>query len=349
MSAPSVVVFCRRFYGTLYEQVLLLERTPGDTAFTGWCLPGGKIHPDEPPKEAAFRELQEETGLEVLTYDLTEQSTPLIHRVANYLTWQAHSKSGTHYEILMMEATLKDPFAPIQLSKEHRQARWVLWDEVWKLPLAGNATRAILGWMQDGLELYWPLLGCEPMYPDEVGLFGVQRRYEHHSGIDLYCDLGTRVIAIEEGEVVAIEHFTGPDSTPPSPWWNSTQSVLIQGPRATLAYGEITVSPTLSVGQTVKAGDIIGIVDKPVLKNFKGRPTVMLHLELLDKDCKNSIVWPLGQPQPEGLHDPAPLLDKVLRSKPPTFNLSTYDGKRFCDPMAPRKESQWWAVWGGQP
>lgn len=44
---------------------LLLLRHDGDREYPGgyWCLPGGKRDPDESPKEAAEREVFEETGL----------------------------------------------------------------------------------------------------------------------------------------------------------------------------------------------------------------------------------------------------------------------------------------------
>jgi 8-oxo-dGTP pyrophosphatase MutT (NUDIX family) len=43
-------------------KVLLLARNDGQ----GWCAPGGKAHAHEQPRDTARRELQEETGLDVL-------------------------------------------------------------------------------------------------------------------------------------------------------------------------------------------------------------------------------------------------------------------------------------------
>ena len=42
-------------------EILLMERADG----SGWCLPCGWVEPNEKPFEAAIREVQEETGLEV--------------------------------------------------------------------------------------------------------------------------------------------------------------------------------------------------------------------------------------------------------------------------------------------
>jgi 8-oxo-dGTP diphosphatase len=45
------------------KRVLILQRAPGSTDGGKWCLPGGKIEYGETVKEAALRELYEETGL----------------------------------------------------------------------------------------------------------------------------------------------------------------------------------------------------------------------------------------------------------------------------------------------
>ncbi len=42
-------------------EILLMERADG----SGWCLPCGWVEPNEKPCEAAVREAQEETGLEI--------------------------------------------------------------------------------------------------------------------------------------------------------------------------------------------------------------------------------------------------------------------------------------------
>ena len=65
----------------------------------------------------------------------------------------------------------------------------------------------------------WPLKATTPMFPDEPGWFGAVRKSDIHTGIDLYCEQGTQIVAVEDGVVVHIEGFTGPNADDPSPWW----------------------------------------------------------------------------------------------------------------------------------
>jgi 8-oxo-dGTP diphosphatase len=45
------------------DKVLICQRTPHQTMPLKWEFPGGKIEPDERPKEALCRELDEELGI----------------------------------------------------------------------------------------------------------------------------------------------------------------------------------------------------------------------------------------------------------------------------------------------
>lgn len=137
--------------------------------------------------------------------------------------------------------------------------------------------------------------------PPHPGAFGVQRKHHVHEGVDLYCPVGTSVFAVEEGTVVARQWFTGAKAG--SPWWHDTEAVLIEGKTGVVVYGEI--STDLQVGERVHAGQKIGQVLQ-VLKNDKGRPVSMLHLELHAHGTRDTYEW--KDMRPQSLCDPTPFL-----------------------------------------
>lgn len=89
----------------------------------------------------------------------------------------------------------------------------------------------------------WPVPGAELTITDgnipHPGSFGTVRKHDIHTGIDIYCHDGQYVIAVEDGEVVSIENFNGSHANPPSPWWNNTKAVMIEGESGVVVYGEI--------------------------------------------------------------------------------------------------------------
>jgi murein DD-endopeptidase MepM/ murein hydrolase activator NlpD len=138
-----------------------------------------------------------------------------------------------------------------------------------------------------------------------VGAFGVERRYDIHRGVDLYCLEGTPVYAVEDGEVVEVSPWTGPKAG--YPWWLDTDAVFIKGRYGNVAYGEIKPCGYLKVGKKVFEGQLIGFV-KRVLKNDKGRPTSMLHLQMYKHGVTETGGWKLNKPQPDSLLDPTEYL-----------------------------------------
>lgn len=138
------------------------------------------------------------------------------------------------------------------------------------------------------------------------GGFGTPRKFDVHTGIDLYCENNADVFAIESGTVAAIVGFTGP--TAGSSWWNETDAIIIKSNKdgKYIVYGEVIAR--CSVGDEVEAGDFIGRV-VTVLKKDKGLPMNMLHLEYYDTDFDlDPVVWNLNEPQPKSLLHPGPLL-----------------------------------------
>jgi hypothetical protein len=118
---------------------------------------------------------------------------------------------------------------------------------------------------------------------EHQGAFSAKRKYSIHTGIDLYVPKGTPAHAVEDGRVVCIEQFTGPNEK--TPWWLDTDCVLIEGTSGVVCYGEIKPTSYLRVGDTVRTGEIVGHV-LPVLPDSKFRPDIdghmvsMLHMEL---------------------------------------------------------------------
>ena len=139
--------------------------------------------------------------------------------------------------------------------------------------------------------------------PPHPGAFGVRRRYHTHEGVDLYMPLAAPVFAVERGEVIAVQPFTGPALG--HDWWLPTQGVWVAGDSGVVVYGEI--APHVRVGQHLSAGELVGVISR-VLKKDKGRPTSMLHLELRLPGHLESIEWRDHGNKPDALLDPTPFL-----------------------------------------
>ncbi len=136
------------------------------------------------------------------------------------------------------------------------------------------------------------------------GWFASKRKYDVHTGIDLYCKFGDPVFAIEDGTVTNVCHFTGERAG--SDWWNNTDAILIKGESGVILYGELI--PLVKIGDKIKAGDNIGHILR-VLKKNKGNPMDMLHLELYQSDyIGDGEVWKLDENKPDKLKDPSELL-----------------------------------------
>ena len=145
---------------------------------------------------------------------------------------------------------------------------------------------------------------------DDLGAFGVPRKFDVHTGVDLYCEENEEVFSIEDGVIVAIEWFTGQMVN--MPWWNDTMAIAISGKSGVINYGEVIPEINLKVGDKIKEGDLIGSVVR-VLKKDKGKvpSTSMLHLELYSAYSGDWVMWNLNEIKPKNLLNPTELLIKI--------------------------------------
>lgn len=148
-----------------------------------------------------------------------------------------------------------------------------------------------------------------------ANLFGAVRKYDVHTGIDIFMHEDASVYLPFDGEVVKIGNFTGTNAEPfPSPWWNDTQYIIIKHmipafywygdliPKYVL-YGEIDVSNEIAEGDALNEGTIIGNILE-VLRNDKGSPTSMLHVEMYNEVPGHPVFWYHGESKPEFIEDP---------------------------------------------
>ena len=146
---------------------------------------------------------------------------------------------------------------------------------------------------------------------DETGSFGFSRKFDIHTGIDLYCEPNANVYACEAGIIVAIEKFTGEHSD--SPWWNNTWALLIEDDEKVIVYGEIDL-PELKIGDRVEKGDCLGKVIPVSRSKNSDIPTSMLHFELHKKGTKFTSWWKHGESMPETLIDCTSYLQRIVDS-----------------------------------
>lgn len=142
----------------------------------------------------------------------------------------------------------------------------------------------------------------KPPKPSDPGAFGAIRKYDIHTGIDLYCNDGAKVNALYDGIIVNIEKFTGEHAN--TPWWNNTWSILVKDTVGTILYGELIPNQNLYIGAEVKHGDVIGVVKQVLKVDKKVTPLSMLHMELYTPNTKHSTWWHLNTPKPSNLLNP---------------------------------------------
>jgi murein DD-endopeptidase MepM/ murein hydrolase activator NlpD len=144
-----------------------------------------------------------------------------------------------------------------------------------------------------------------PLSPHPCG-FGVVRGQQAHEGVDLFCHEASEVFAIEDGIVVAVPPFRGTHAG--TPWWLNTWAVMVEGRSGVLVYGHL--QPAVLVGEVVNSGQYLGQV-LPVLRESKGKPRSMLHIELYETGTRLCSLWIPQEQRPPNLLDPTPLLMRI--------------------------------------
>jgi len=94
-----------------FGRVLILRRSDAAGDVASWCLPGGRVEYGETIKEAAARELHEETGLRLRRCRLLfDQDSPPLH------------PGGIHASNLYLECTAE---GDVVLGAESVECAWI--------------------------------------------------------------------------------------------------------------------------------------------------------------------------------------------------------------------------------
>jgi len=154
---------------------------------------------------------------------------------------------------------------------------------------------------------YSPMLfNNDSEHTSHPGWFGAKRKYDIHTGVDLYCNPQELVYPFEEGEIVDIGYFTGPKVN--STWWKESKYISIKGKSGIILYGELAPNKNIQLGQKVKTTDniakVVRILNHPPTNSVPDHKMDMLHIELLkNKNTYNN--WENELSKPNGLKDPS--------------------------------------------
>ena len=55
--------------------------------------------------------------------------------------------------------------------------------------------------------------------------FGAKRKYDYHTGVDLFCEENEEVYSIYDGIIINVIEFTGFSE---SPWWNKNGLQMVK-------------------------------------------------------------------------------------------------------------------------
>lgn len=144
-------------------------------------------------------------------------------------------------------------------------------------------------------------------YPGEdKNGFGKERDKDRLSGVFLYSNIGTSVLAVECGKVIKVNKNN--DNEPNSPGFRDSQSVWVKGASGIVIYGDVKAS--VKTGQEVTFDTEIG-------KVIGGTINPGLFLQLYDKDVTETVWWGSRDKKPSQLKDPTPYLFRSISISDP--------------------------------
>ncbi len=115
-------------------KVLLLQESSAYADGTNagkWDLPGGRLSPDEPFREALLREVQEETGLDVV-----------VGKCVHVDEWWPQVR-GEQWHVVGMFFVCTAQSGDVVLSQDHGACRWVPLAETAQFELTKGTSRAL--------------------------------------------------------------------------------------------------------------------------------------------------------------------------------------------------------------
>lgn len=151
------------------------------------------------------------------------------------------------------------------------------------------------------------------------GEFAARRQHDVHTGLDLYAEEGTEVLAMRAGRVLRVGQFTGEEVG--SAWWRRTDAAIVDHEGIAVLYGEML--PCVRTGDEVHAGGLLGHVQR-VLRRDKNRPTSMLHLEVAVPNFGTDFgaLWELNAKKPSYLLNPKGIVSYAVNRYPAQHSLS---------------------------
>jgi murein DD-endopeptidase MepM/ murein hydrolase activator NlpD len=148
--------------------------------------------------------------------------------------------------------------------------------------------------------MMWPVRGGLKIVPERgAGSFGASREggKRLHAGVDLPTSKGSAIVAMVDGRIASFPSgYVGLDAIviEHAPPLVGVGGILI----SVILYAEFTRDPKLVIGETVKAGQVLGVAAASAYGS-------MLHLEFWQGRSPSAFsVWPARDPRPNGLLDP---------------------------------------------